>query len=230
MEAAWRLGGGASGWAAPWPTSHIDPLLPSLDPSCRSCSWSEVKTQGPRPRARCCTALFALEQRVLMFGGDTYGRLPLMQWHSPGSACSLVQCECEFPNVSGMCACSTLVGRSAVQEPSPHANHASPCRPPCWRRRHKRAVVAARPGRGGPRPLDAAAAGLAGAGAPAGARGGRLAGRASSGPCLHAMHALLQARWTLLAVGAAPLAPCSAAHPAARHAHPPRAAQPRAAG
>ncbi|KAL4458993.1 hypothetical protein ABPG75_013858 [Micractinium tetrahymenae] len=36
-------------------------------------SWSEVKVAGPRPRARCCTALFALEHRVLMFGGDAYG-------------------------------------------------------------------------------------------------------------------------------------------------------------
>ena len=29
---------------------------------------------GGRPRARCCTALFAVEHRVLMFGGDTYGK------------------------------------------------------------------------------------------------------------------------------------------------------------
>ncbi|KAI7835438.1 hypothetical protein COHA_010667 [Chlorella ohadii] len=36
-------------------------------------AWSEVKVAGAKPRARCCTALFALEQRVLMFGGDTYG-------------------------------------------------------------------------------------------------------------------------------------------------------------
>jgi hypothetical protein len=36
-------------------------------------SWSEVKPAGGRPRARCCTALFAVEHRVLMFGGDTYG-------------------------------------------------------------------------------------------------------------------------------------------------------------
>lgn len=32
-----------------------------------------MKPAGARPRARCCTALFALEHRVLMFGGDTYG-------------------------------------------------------------------------------------------------------------------------------------------------------------
>ncbi|KAL4431596.1 hypothetical protein ABPG77_001438 [Micractinium sp. CCAP 211/92] len=35
--------------------------------------WSEVKVAGARPRARCCTALFALGPRVLMFGGDAYG-------------------------------------------------------------------------------------------------------------------------------------------------------------
>ncbi|KAI3436230.1 hypothetical protein D9Q98_002284 [Chlorella vulgaris] len=36
-------------------------------------AWSEVKVAGAKPRARCCTALFPLNDRVLMFGGDTYG-------------------------------------------------------------------------------------------------------------------------------------------------------------
>lgn len=42
-------------------------------------TWSEVKVAGAKPRARCCTTLFALETRVLMFGGDTYGLSAGMQ-------------------------------------------------------------------------------------------------------------------------------------------------------
>eukprot|EP00887_Chlorella_sp_A99_P006672 scaffold3.g6672.t1 len=36
-------------------------------------TWSELRPAGPRPRPRCCTALFPLERRVLLFGGDSYG-------------------------------------------------------------------------------------------------------------------------------------------------------------
>lgn len=70
---------------------------------CRG-AWSEVKVAGPKPRARCCTALFALEQRVLMFGGDTYGAqgfalTPLLSRRRSQAAC------CEAANVALSTAC-----------------------------------------------------------------------------------------------------------------------------
>lgn len=38
-----------------------------------SAAWKEVAISGPRPRPRCCTALFAFGNRVLLFGGDAMG-------------------------------------------------------------------------------------------------------------------------------------------------------------
>lgn len=46
---------------------------PAAAPSTCSITWTEVKPVGPRPRGRCCTTLFPLEQRVLLFAGDTSG-------------------------------------------------------------------------------------------------------------------------------------------------------------
>ena len=72
---AWHLrgcssapGGAPDSCAQPTPHLRRMPRVPR-----GSNTWGEVKVAGARPRARCCTALFALEQRVLMFGGDTYG-------------------------------------------------------------------------------------------------------------------------------------------------------------
>lgn len=156
---------------------------------------------GAKPRARCCTALFALEQRVLMFGGDTYGALVLcsMQHGLPlgialvshGSVCADVWRRwLEGTRVKH--SADHLMGRAwAIQltccRPAPiclHAHVAPPPSPPS--RRHQRALVAARPGRGRTRPVDAAAAGGAGTGAaprPRCCRCGLCAGISLAGKC-----------------------------------------------
>lgn len=36
-------------------------------------TWTEISSVGPRPRPRCSATLCALPNRLLLFGGDTYG-------------------------------------------------------------------------------------------------------------------------------------------------------------
>lgn len=36
-------------------------------------TWTEISSVGPRPRPRCSATLCALPNRLLMYGGDTYG-------------------------------------------------------------------------------------------------------------------------------------------------------------
>lgn len=82
-------------------------------------TWSEVKVAGAKPRARCCTALFALEQRVLMFGGDTYG------------ACAAGDLAAVPPVLlsTGLCRDVVLLAWHAhFQKAAPHPTH---CHPHC---------------------------------------------------------------------------------------------------
>jgi hypothetical protein len=77
-------------------------------------AWSEVKVAGAKPRARCCTALFPLNDRVLMFGGDTYGgcwgQHTAGMHHKAGlasapSRCPVTACLCTLA-VTCCCACN----------------------------------------------------------------------------------------------------------------------------
>lgn len=110
---------GAKSWANLSHARH-PPFLP-----CRG-AWSEVKVAGPKPRARCCTALFALEQRVLMFGGDTYGAQgfalpPPLPRRGSQAAC------CEAPNVTPS---TSMLARL----PSAIAAQMPPARRDSWKR------------------------------------------------------------------------------------------------
>lgn len=129
-------------------------------------AWTEVKAAGGKPRARCCTALFALEHRVLMFGGDTYGA------HGTGGrACGRAYLSLLPGACVHACPASGRLHTPAWVAP------ASPCPLHLCCRCHQRAVEPARPGGGrGPAPVDAAAAGGASTAAAARPRGRGCAG------------------------------------------------------
>jgi hypothetical protein len=61
-----------------------------------------VKTSGARPRARCCTTLFPLNDRVLMFGGDTYGEARMQR----SSAWAAIRWYAIHPGVLACPACA----------------------------------------------------------------------------------------------------------------------------
>jgi len=39
----------------------------------KSSSWAELQVTSSRPKGRCCSSIFTMGNRVLMFGGDAYG-------------------------------------------------------------------------------------------------------------------------------------------------------------
>lgn len=109
--------------AAPWIAEQRKTLHPSTcielihaNITNRRGTWSEVTVAGAKPRARCCTALFALEQRVLMFGGDTYGALRVI-WQQYHPSC----------RNAGLYRVAVLVAWHAqFQKAAPHPTHCLP--------------------------------------------------------------------------------------------------------